>query len=72
MHASIEDCRLLRKSDVLRICALSRSSLYAKIKVGEFPRPVRLGPRSVAWREREVRDWIESRPPSVDNPPIGV
>ncbi len=72
MHASIEDCRLLRKSEVLRICALSRSGLYAKIKAGEFPRPVQLGPRSVAWREKEIRGWIESRPPSVDNPPIGV
>ncbi len=72
MHTSIEDYRLLRKSEVLRLCALSRSGLYAKIKAGEFPRPVRLGPRAVAWREKEVRDWIESRPPSVDNRPLGV
>lgn len=72
MQTSIEDCRLLRKSEVLRLCALSRSTLYAQIKAGEFPRPVRLGPRAVAWREKEIRDWIQSRPPSVDDRLLGV
>jgi predicted DNA-binding transcriptional regulator AlpA len=29
-----------------------------------FPRPLLLAGRSVAWREDEVRDWVESRPRS--------
>ena len=29
-------------------------------KDGKFPKPVRLSPRAVAWREREILEWIES------------
>lgn len=35
-----------------------------------FPRPLLLAGRSVAWREDEVRAWVESRPRSHrDNGP---
>lgn len=41
---------------------LSKSHLYAMIRRGEFPAPVRLSARAVAWRESDVMAWIESRP----------
>lgn len=40
---------------------LSRSTIYALISRGEFPKPVPLGARSVGWLSSEVEDWIESR-----------
>jgi predicted DNA-binding transcriptional regulator AlpA len=33
-------------------------------KESDFPRPVRIGPRAVCWREDEVLAWVESRPRS--------
>ena len=30
---------------------LSRSTIYARVKVGTFPAPVSLGPRAVGWTE---------------------
>lgn len=42
----------------------SRSTIYAWIAKGVFPRPLRLGPRRVAWRASDIRAWIESRPPT--------
>ena len=51
---------LLRLSDVCELVSLSRSSIYAAVAIGRFPRPVKVGTRSVRWRIEEVRSWIES------------
>ncbi|WP_447530107.1 helix-turn-helix transcriptional regulator [Vreelandella sp. TE19] len=41
--------------------SLSTSTIYRGIERGDFPKPVRLSPRSVAWVENEVDAWIEQR-----------
>lgn len=53
--------KLLRLPQVREITGLGRSSLYAKIKTGEFPAPVNLGVRAVAWRAADVAGWVDSR-----------
>ncbi len=58
----MEDSRLLRLPAVLTITGLKKSSIYAKSKKGTFPKPVKLGPRAVAWRSDEVNQWIDSLP----------
>ena len=50
---------LLRR-DVCRITALPRSSLYALIRRGEFPRPAKLGTRSI-WLSNEVEVWLQAK-----------
>ena len=54
--------RLLRVRDVLAIVPFSRTTLWRRVRSGSFPAPVRLGERIVAWRERDVRQWVDSRP----------
>lgn len=46
---------------VMNATGLSRSTLYARVKLGEFPAPVKLGERSVAWPVESVRAWIAER-----------
>lgn len=53
--------KLLRRPEVEARTGLSRSTLYDWMKRGEFPQPVKLGTRLVAWRERDVTEWLESR-----------
>jgi prophage regulatory protein len=53
--------RLVKKPTVLDRTGLSNSSLYEKMAAGLFPRSVKIGQRSVAWREHEIEEWIESR-----------
>ena len=53
-----EEHRLLKIDEVTRMCAISRSALYDLISRGEFPAPVRVGVRAVAWRQAEVLEWI--------------
>jgi prophage regulatory protein len=52
---------LLRLPAVLARVGLGRSTVYARIKSREFPSPIRLGPRSVAWLSSEVDDFIAQR-----------
>lgn len=52
---------LMRLDQVRARTGLSRSGVYSKIANGEFPRPVALGKRSVAWVESEVSAWVEAR-----------
>ena len=52
----------LRLQAVVRVTGLSRSTLYRLIADEQFPRPVRLGPRAVAWRRTDVEAWSEARP----------
>lgn len=54
--------QLLRLPDVLKLVPIARSVLYGMVKEGTFPRPVKLGRRSVAWRRDDVQNWIDSRP----------
>lgn len=52
---------LIRRADVLQRCAISNSTLHRLINAGEFPAPVQVSRRSVAWVECEVSDWITAR-----------
>ena len=54
--------RLLRLSEVLARCGLSRSTLYRQMGDGAFPWPLRVGVRAVRWRESEIDSWLASRP----------
>lgn len=56
-----ETIRLIRLKEVLRICGMSRSTLYNNIKEQQFPEPIRISARSVAWLQSEVLEWIELR-----------
>ena len=51
----------LRLKQVKSLIGLCRSSIYNKINEGTFPRPVRLGPQSVAWLQSEVQFWMSER-----------
>lgn len=51
----------LRLQAVIRVTGLSRSTLYRLIADEQFPRPVRLGPRAVAWRRADIEAWGEAR-----------
>jgi prophage regulatory protein len=51
--------KILRRPAVQEITSLPTSTLYSKMADGTFPKPLKLGKRSVGWRESEVRAWLE-------------
>ena len=56
------DKALARRRQVEELVQLSRSTIYAAVKAGTFPPPVRIGARAVAWRVSEIEQWLEARP----------
>jgi prophage regulatory protein len=50
--------RLIKLAEVQKMTALCRSSIYAKVAAGEFPKPVKNGSSS-AWVDTEVQAWID-------------
>lgn len=52
----------LRQSQLIpAIVPFSSATLWRKVSAGDFPKPVKLGPRITAWRVQDVRDWLNSR-----------
>ena len=52
---------LLKLNQTSSFTNLSRSKIYADIKEGIFPPPIKLGSRSVAWVDHEIREWMQAR-----------
>lgn len=52
---------MLKLKEVQKMTGLSRSTIYAYIDKGLFPRQVKLGERCVAWVEEEVIAWLDAR-----------
>jgi prophage regulatory protein len=50
--------RLLRWRAVSQLTGMGRSSIY---RDPTFPKPVKIGERMIAWREDEIRAWINQR-----------
>ncbi len=50
--------RLLRLQDVKVRTGLSKSTIYARIAEGSFPKQIPLGPRLVVWVESDIQNWI--------------
>ena len=52
---------ILRLGQVKLRTGLSRSTIYERIKAGEFPAQVPLGPRAVGWLEYDIEAWIAAQ-----------
>lgn len=51
----------IRRPEVEEMTGLSRSTIYAMMESGDFPRPVKIGKRAVAWPESEIKEWLSGR-----------
>ena len=49
---------LVRREKVLEVVPISLALLKRKVDAGEFPAPVKVSGRAVAWRVEEVRAWL--------------
>mgnify|MGYP002633621360 CR=1 FL=1 len=53
--------KLLRLPQVKATTGLSKSSIYARISEGTFPKQIPLGPRLVVWVEADIQNWISEQ-----------
>ncbi|MGF6601431.1 prophage regulatory protein [Paraburkholderia sp. GAS448] len=50
---------LMRRREVERVTGLSRAGIYKKMRLGDFPEPIKIGAYAVAWRVRDVQRWLQ-------------
>ena len=53
--------KMIRLKGVMDMTGLGRSTVYACIAQGKFPKPVKLSDRCVGFLLSEVEDWILAR-----------
>lgn len=53
--------RVMKLPAVKNRTGSSRSSIYEAISRGDFPKPIKLGPRAVGWIESEIDQWVSER-----------
>ena len=56
---NISSNALLRLPQVLALIPVSRSAWWAGSKSGRYPKPVKLGPRTTAWRASDIAALLE-------------
>ena len=49
----------VRLPQILKIFPVSKSSWWEGCRSGVFPKPVKLGPRTTAWRVEDIRALME-------------
>lgn len=54
--------RLMRRQEVEKVTGLGKSQIYAFMKLNRFPKPVRIGQRSVAWVQSDIDKWVGNLP----------
>lgn len=54
----LPDTGFLRIKEVLALIPVGRSTLWARVKAGTFPKPIKLGTRTTAWKAEDIREFI--------------
>ena len=52
---------IYRLPKVMELTGLSRSSIYLALSKGTFPKPIKLGQRSIGWTESLLVQWRNER-----------
>ena len=63
---NLDNAALLRLPQVLNLIPVSRSAWWAGCKNGRYPKPVKLGPRTTAWRAEDIKALLRNLSESVE------
>ena len=63
---------IIRLKQVKAMTGLSRTTIYRFMSINEFPKQIKLGPKSSGWLIDEVDEWIKRQIQIRDNRQIKV
>ena len=58
MFTNIPAIGFLRLPQVLAIFPISKSAWWEGCRTGRYPKPVKLGPRTIVWRAEDITAFI--------------
>ena len=53
--------RILRKPELMTKLGLSDATIWRRERLGQFPKRISLGGKSVGWFESEVNAWLQAK-----------
>ena len=56
------EVEILRIREVVRRTALSRTTIWRQVRMGQFPSPLQLTENSIGWPSSEIEQWLADRP----------
>lgn len=56
---TLPETGFLRLPEVLKLIPIGKSTWWQGAKEGKFPKPVKLGERTTAWRVEDIKSLIE-------------
>ncbi len=59
MQFTLPEIGFVRLPEVLMVIPIGKSSWWAGVKSGRFPKPVKLSTRCTAWRAEDIRRLIK-------------
>lgn len=59
--ASVTSPQFYRITDLKSRLGISSSSIWAWVKKGTFPKPIKLGENITAWKASDVEAWAQAR-----------
>lgn len=57
---TLPETGFLRLPEVLKVFPVSKSTWWAGVKEGHFPKGIKLGPKMTAWRVEDIRELISN------------
>lgn len=63
---NLDNAALLRLPQVLNLIPVSRSAWWAGCKNGRYPKPVKIGPRTTAWRVEDIKALLRKLSASAE------
>ena len=60
MTATTHPDRLLNIQDLTERLGMGRTTIFTKVRNGQFPQPIRFGSKCSRWKESEITAWVEA------------
>ena len=61
MKNQYQEIQFYRLAQLKQRLSVSRSSIWAWVKEGSFPKPIKLGRNCTAWQAQDINDWVEEK-----------
>ena len=59
MNNLLPETGFVRLSTILKLIPVGKTTWWAEVKSGRYPKPVKLSKRTTAWRAEDIRVLIE-------------
>ena len=53
--------KVVKLAQVKELTTFSSATIYRLIKIGEFPKQIKLAKRSSGWLQDEIYNWLEEK-----------